>query len=116
MSNIAKDKIVQNIKLLKIMKSCGYPDIQIAEALGVSVKELIDTVGEDDYIKGIYEAAQESLVTDIEKKFVENVLSALESGKNEDAKWLLERLSPKYAKKDQLDVNVRGIDEIIRER
>ena len=97
------------------MKSCAYSDSDIADYMGLGVKEFIDIIQGDEYLKGVYESAQEKLASDIEKKFLENVLTNLDNGDNTDAKWILERTSKKYTKKDTVDVNIRSIDDIIRE-
>lgn len=108
------EKIIQNIKIVKIMKSSKYTDKEIANYLGISVKDMIEAIESDDYIKEIYNQAQEKLANDIEKMFLENVVSQLEEGDTTDAKWLLERTTAKYSKKDQVEVNVKSIDDIIR--
>lgn len=109
-----KDKIVQNLKVIKIMKSTGYTDKEIAHYCGVSIKDFLTIIGGDVYLKEVWEKAQEKLATDIERKFLENVLDQLDNGDNTDAKWLLERTNQKYNKKETLDVNIKSIDDIIR--
>jgi orotate phosphoribosyltransferase-like protein len=109
-----KDRIVQNLKVIKIMKSTGYTDKEIADYLNVSIKVLLDTIENDVYLKEVWEQAQEKLASEIEKKFLENVLMQLDEGDNTDAKWLLERTHKKYNKKDTIEVNVKSIDDIIR--
>ena len=109
-----KDRIIHNLKIIKIMKSTGYKDKEIADYLNVSVKDLLTAIESDQYLKEVWEQAQEKLASDIERKFLENVLTQLDMGDNTDAKWLLERTSKKYNKKDQLDVTIKSIDDIIR--
>lgn len=109
-----RDIIVQNLKVITIMKSCGYKDKEIADYLGIKITELLETIGADSYLTEVYEKAQEKLASDIERKFVENTLAQLENGDNTDAKWILERTSKKYQKKEQVDVSVTSIDDIIR--
>lgn len=109
-----KDKIVQNLKIIKIMKATGYKDKEIADYVGVSIKDFLTVIEGDQYLKEVWEEAQEKLATDIERKFLENVLTQLDMGDNTDAKWLLERTHKKYNKKDTLDVNIKSIDDIIR--
>lgn len=96
------------------MKASGYTDAEVARAVGVSTKELLDVVGADDYVKSVWEQASERVATEIERKFLESVFDKLESGDTADAKWYLERRSGKYQKKESLDVNVQSIDDIIR--
>jgi orotate phosphoribosyltransferase-like protein len=109
-----KDRIVQNLKIIKIMKATGYTDKEIADYVSVSIKDFLAIIDGDVYLKEVYEKAQEKLATDIEKKFLENVMDQLDMGDNTDAKWLLERTNKKYNKKDQLEVNIKSIDDIIR--
>ena len=109
-----KDKVVQNLKVIKIMKSTGYTDKEIADYLNISTLNLLKIIEEDIYLKEVWEQAQEKLASEIERKFLENVLSQLADGDNTDAKWLLERTHKKYNKKDTLEVSVKTIDDIIR--
>lgn len=109
-----RDIVVQNLKVITIMKSCGYKDKEIADYLGIKITDLLETIAGDSYLTETYEKAQEKLASDIEKKFIENTLEQLESGDNTDAKWILERTSKKYQKKEQVDVSVTSIDDIIR--
>jgi len=109
------ERIIQNIKLIKIMKSCGQTDAEIAKYVGLSVREFLEAIDGDEYLKEIYAQASQKLATDIEREFLNNVMGQLERGENSDAKWLLERTNPKYAKKDQVEVNIRSIDDVIRE-
>jgi hypothetical protein len=96
------------------MKSCGYKDKDIADYIQVSVKDLLETIGADNYLKDIWDKATERLGSEIEKKFIENTLAQLEVGDNTDAKWILERTHKKYQKKEQVDISVNSIDDIIR--
>lgn len=109
-----KERVIQNLKIVKIMKSTGYTDKEIADYLKMSVKDFLAVIESDTYIKEVFEQAQEKLASEIEKKFLENVLMQLDSGDNTDAKWLLERTHKKYNKKDTLDVTIKSIDDIIR--
>ena len=56
------------------------------------------------------------MVAGIESKFIEVMEAKLEEGETRDAKWYLERVSPKYQKKDNVMVSVKSIDEVIRNR
>ena len=96
------------------MKATGYTDREISDYVGVSVKDFLTVIESDQYLKEVWEQASEKLATEIEKKFLENVLLQLDMGDNTDAKWLLERTNKKYNKKDTLDVNIKSIDDIIR--
>lgn len=96
------------------MKSCGYKDKDIADYIGVTPTELLEAIAADSYLSDIWEKASERLATEIEKKFIENTMAQLENGDNTDAKWILERTHKKYQKKDQVDINVTSIDDIIR--
>jgi len=109
-----KDRIVQNLKIIKIMKATGYTDKEVADYVNMSVKDFLAIMDGDQYLKEVWEQAGEKLATEIEKKFLENVLLQLDMGDNTDAKWLLERTNKKYNKKDTLDVNIKSIDDIIR--
>lgn len=110
-----KDRIIHNLKIIKIMKSVGYKDKEIADYVGLSVKEFVDIVFGDEYLREVYEHASEKLASDIERKFLENVTQQLEDGDNTDAKWLMERTNKKYTKKDAIDITLRSIDDVIRE-
>jgi hypothetical protein len=109
-------KVTNNLKVMKIMKASGRTDREIAEYMGIDVKTFNDVVNGDDYIKEVYEKAQTYLVSEIENKFLENVMEELDGGNNDNAKWVLERLNPKYAKKEQVEISVKTIDDIIREK
>ena len=108
------DKVIQNLKVITIMKSCGYKDKEIADYVGVTITELLETIAGDSYLNDIWERASEHLASEIEKKFIENTLEQLGQGDNTDAKWILERTHKKYQKKDQVEVNIASIDDIIR--
>lgn len=98
------------------MKSCKYTDKEIADFLGLSIRDFLDTVESDTYIKEVYEQAGEKVASEIESKFLTQVIEKLDSGDTLDAKWVLERTNSKYQKKEQLEINHKGIDEIIREK
>lgn len=109
------DKVVANLKIIKIMKSVGKKDKEIADYLGLKTTRFLEIIGSDDYLKQIYEDAQTHLASDIEKKFLENVFTQLDDGDNTDAKWVLERTTSKYQKTEKHDINIRDIDSVIRE-
>ena len=111
---IYKNKIIQNIIVITIMKSTNFTDKEIADYVGVPIKDFLDIIAGDNYLNEVYQKAQEKLASEIEKKFLENTLAQLEGGDNTDAKWILERTHKKYQKKDQLDVSLTSIDDIIR--
>jgi hypothetical protein len=108
------DKIVQNLKIITIMKSCGYKDKDISDYVGITTNELLETIAQDSYLTDVWERASERLASEIERKFIENTLAQLDNGDNTDAKWILERTNKKYQKKDQVEVSVTSIDDIIR--
>lgn len=108
------DKIVQNLKIITIMKSCGYKDKEISDYVGITPNELLETIAQDAYLSDIWEHAGDKLASEIERKFVENTLAQLDNGDNTDAKWILERTNKKYQKKDHVDVSIASIDDIIR--
>jgi len=108
------NKVIQNLKIITIMKATGKTDKEVADYLGLKVKDFLEVIASDSYLTEVWEKAQDKLVSDIEQKFLENTLLQLEEGDNTDAKWILERTSKKYQKKDQLDVSVTSIDDIIR--
>jgi len=110
----AETKFSQNVKLFKVMKATNYTDSEIAAAIGISVKDYLDIINANPFLKDIYEKSQEKLITEIERGFIDNTLKKLKSGDNTDAKWILERRHSAYQKTDKVDVNVTGIDEIIR--
>ena len=53
MNMVSKEKIIQNLKILKIMKATGYKDSEISTAIGVTTKDLLDIIGSDDYLQEI---------------------------------------------------------------
>lgn len=108
--------MMQNLKLIKILKSSGKTDREIAEALGLKITEFTRVLSEDDYIKEVYDKAQEKVLSDIEAKFVQTMLAKLEANDTADAKWYLEKTSNKFAKKEQLTVTTKTIDDIVREK
>lgn len=108
--------MMQNLKLIKILKSSGKTDREIAEALGIKITEFMKVLSEDDYIKEVYEKAQDKVVSEVEAKFVETMLAKLEAQDTADAKWYLEKTSGKYAKKEQITVTTKTIDDIVREK
>jgi len=108
------DNIIQNLKVIIIMKATNRTDKEIADYLGLKTKDLLEAIASDAYLTEVWEKAQDKLVSDIEQKFLENTLLRLEEGDNTDAKWILERTSKKYQKKDQVDVSITSIDDIIR--
>lgn len=108
--------MMQNLKLIKILKSSGKTDREIAEALGLKITEFTRVLSEDNYIKEVYEKAQEKVLSDIESKFVQTMLAKLEANDTADAKWYLEKTSNKFAKKEQLTVTTKTIDDIVREK
>lgn len=109
-------KVLQNnLKKLKVLRSVGKTDSEIAHAMGMDTKTFLDAVESEIYIKELYEKSGDALLQDIESKFLENVLEDLEKGKNEDAKWVLERRTDKYVKKEKTELSGGlTIDEIIR--
>jgi hypothetical protein len=109
-----KNKIIQNLKIITIMKSTNYTDKEIADYVGVPIKDFLEIIAGDGYLNEVYQKAQEKLASEIEKKFLENTMAQLEEGDNTDAKWILERTHKKYQKKEQLDVSLTSIDDIIR--
>jgi nitrogen regulatory protein PII len=113
---IANERIKYNLKLMKALKASGHTDAEIAEAIGVSLHDFLKVLSTDDYIREVYERAQDKLATEIEYELVERIREQLSEGKTGDAKWYLERVSGKFQKRDGLDVRVESIDEVIRRR
>lgn len=110
------DKIIHNLKIITIMKSSGKSDAEIASYLGMKPIRMLELIQGDEFLKNKWEKASESVASEIEIKFLENVMLQLESGDNTDAKWYLERATRKYAKKEQVELSVKSIDDIIREK
>ena len=108
------DRILQNLKVIKAMKAAGYTDREIARYCGMNVTTFLKMINEDDYLKEVYENAQDKLTAEIEAKFLEKVMEKLEEGDTTDAKWVLERTTDKYNKKDKVDLSVKTIDDIIK--
>ena len=79
-----KDRIIQNIKIIKIMKSTGYTDKEIADYVNVSVKDFLTVIESDPYLKEVYEKAQEKLGFKAEvgvSQGIKETYLALKSGK-----------------------------------
>ena len=117
MNLVSQEKIIQNLKILKIMKATGYKDSEIATAIGVTTRDLLDCISADDYLQEIYDHAGDKIASEIERKFLDKVLSKLDEGDTNDAKWVLERTTEKYSRKENIKVSGElTIDEIIREQ
>lgn len=114
MKKNATQIVIYNIKLVKVMRASNYTDAEIAKSIGISLKDFLDAISSDEYVKSVYDNAQTQILNEIEKLFLENTLKKLASGDNTDAKWILERKKVEYQKTDKVDMNVTGIDEIIR--
>lgn len=112
--NMAKNIVMQNLKLIKILKSSGKTDREIAKILDIKLSEFMKVLSEDDYIKEVYDNAQDKMISEVEAKFLEKVLEKLEEGETADAKWYLEKTSTKYTKKEQVSVTMQSIDDIVR--
>jgi len=114
---VSHAKLIQNLKVAKIMKATNKTDSEIATYCGISTKEFLDIVENDDYLKDIFENASEKIASEIELKFLEKVFSKLEEGDTADAKFVLERTTHKYSRKDNIAVTgSMSIDEIVRKQ
>jgi len=107
--------VVQNLKTIVVMKSCGKTDPEIAKQIGLTTIEFLNEIEEDSYLKECYDKAAEKVATDVEMAFLEVVFKKLEQGDTTDAKFVLERTNKRYQKRDVLDLNVKTIDDVIRE-
>ena len=117
MNMVSHAKLIQNLKVAKIMKATNKTDSEIATYCGISTKEFLDIVENDDYLKDIFENASEKIASEIELKFLEKVFSKLEEGDTADAKFVLERTTHKYSRKDNIAVTgSMSIDEIVRKQ
>lgn len=110
------DKIIQNLKGMILMKTSGATDRDVAEYIGMPIKTMLEKIEGDPYLKDKWENATERFITEVEQKFLENLVNEMEMGKMGNARWFLERRSEKYNKKETVDVNVTSIDEIIKSR
>lgn len=115
-SQTIHDNIVQNLKIILAMKATNHTDKEIANYLKITTTELHEVIASDTYLSESWDKSAEKLANDIESKFIKNTLDQLDKGDNTDAKWILERTNPKYQKKDNINLNIKSIDEIIRER
>lgn len=113
--NEKKNVVIQNLKIIKLMKSCGYTDRDIAEKIGLTVKSFLEIIDEDEYLHEVYEHAQDKIASEIEEKFVNQIIESLEVGKTDDAKWYLQKVKSKFGKDNSITVNIKTIDDIIRE-
>mgnify|MGYP000935008110 CR=1 FL=1 len=109
-------KVIQNLRMITIMKSCNYTDKDIATYLGMNIKTFLEIIGSDAYLTELYEKSQERLASEIERQFLDKMLEKLDGGDTTDAKWVLERSNKRYQKKDIVDVTIKSIDDIIREK
>lgn len=110
------EKIIANLKPIILMKASGKTDREIADYVGMPVKTFLDKIESEPYIKEQWENATDRFVSDIEMKFLQRLEEEVEMGEMSNAKWFLERRSEKYKKNETVDVNVRSIDDIIKEK
>lgn len=96
------------------MKSSGRTDREICEYLGISIKMYMDRLESDEYLRQMIENAEEKYQSEIEEKFKGEMEKKLDNGDTGDAKWFLERTNKKYQKNDKVELQVEGIDEVIR--
>lgn len=113
---LARDTVIQNLKIIKTMKAVGRTDREIVEYLGIKMREFLDVLESDEYIREIYANAGDEYLKDLEEGFLLGVMQKIDEGKLDDAKWTLERLNPKYNKTEKVAVDIKSIDELIRER
>jgi len=115
MNGVSQLKLTQNLKIATIMKATGRTDSEIATYVGITTKEFLEIVENDNYLKEVFENASSKVTTEIEQKFLEKVLSKLDEGDTTDAKFFLERTTNKYSRKDNIAVTGElSIDEVIR--
>lgn len=115
MNMIAHQKLIQNLKVAKIMKATGYKDSEIATQVGISTKDFLEIVGNDDYLTEIFKNAVEKVASEVERKFLEKMMEKLEEGDTQDAKFFMERTMPRYSRKENVQVTGGlSIDEVIR--
>ena len=115
MNGVSQLKLTQNLKVATIMKATGRTDSEIATYVGITTKEFLEIVENDNYLKEVFENASSKVTTEIEQKFLEKVLSKLDEGDTTDAKFFLERTTNKYSRKDNIAVTGElSIDEVIR--
>ena len=99
------------------MKATGRTDSEIATYCGISTKDFLEILENDNYLKEVFDNASSKVATEIEQKFLEKVLSKLDEGDTTDAKFFLERTTNKYSRKDNIAVTGElTIDEIIRKQ
>lgn len=109
------NKIMQNIKSITIMKSAGKSDKEIAQFINTDTATFLNCIESEPYLKEVYENASAKFASELEDKFLNKVMESLEEGDTTDAKWVLERTTQKYSKKETLNLNHKTIDEIINE-
>ncbi|MDA3931705.1 MAG: hypothetical protein PF513_03120 [Tenericutes bacterium] len=116
MNMIAHEKLTQNLRMAKIMKATGYKDTEIATEIGISIKDYLEIIGSDDYLKTVMDEAQKQVATEVERKFVEKMMDKLDEGDSKDAMFFLERTVPKYSRKDKVEIGGSvSIDDIIKQ-
>lgn len=116
-NTVSQLKLTQNLKVATIMKATGRTDSEIATYCGISTKDFLEILENDNYLKEVFDNASSKVATEIEQKFLEKVLSKLDEGDTTDAKFFLERTTNKYSRKDNIAVTGElTIDEIIRKQ
>lgn len=116
MTSASRDLILQNLKLIKLLKATNHTDREIASQVGVKVVDLLEMVETDDYFREMYETAAGKVINEIEAEFLKRTLESLEEGKTDDAKFVLTRRHPDYKADNKLEISVKSIDDIIKEK
>lgn len=111
---LALERVIQNLKLIILMKSSGATDRDVARQLDMQLNMYVNAVEGDEYLREKIGNAEMSYAVELEAKFKEVAYKKLEEGDTTDAKWYMERTIDKYKKTDKVDITIRSIDDIIR--
>lgn len=108
-----RDMFIQNLKTIITLKSSGISDADIAERVGIPLREFLIIKDSDDYIKEKYSVAGDTFNNELEANFKAVMLAKLNKGDTTDAKWLMERTNSKFTEKKTIDMTM-SIDDIIK--
>lgn len=116
MTETTRQTITQNLKLIKVLKATNHTDREIASKVGVKVSDLIEMVETDEYFREIYENASGKVINEIEAEYLQKTLENIGEGKMEDARFVLTKRHPDYKADNKIEISVKSIDDIIREK
>ena len=116
MTETARQIITQNLKLIKVLKATNHTDREIASRIGVKVTDLVEMVETDEYFREVYEGAAGKVINEIEAEYLKKTMENIEAGKLEDARFVLTKRHPEYKADNKIELSVKSIDDVIREK